>query len=70
MNTDGEKAEGGVSSTASSRSRQSSGSQGQVVRSRLKELRQLTQKISIPLPPPRLHQERRTEEVGKHLLFE
>lgn len=29
-----------------------------------------TAKIHSPLPPPRLHQERRTEEVGEYLLLE
>lgn len=48
INTDREKAQGGVSSTASSQSRRNSVSQGQVVRSRLKELRQLTEKYTFP----------------------
>ena len=55
---------------ASSQSRLCTVSQGQVVRSRLRERRRLTQKRSIPLPPLRLHQERRTEEVGEYLLPE
>lgn len=61
---------GGGSSAASSQSRLCTVSQGQVVRSSLREHWRLTQKRFIPLPPPRLHQERRTEEVGEYLLFE